>query len=703
MSSLPRHNRTTPESGPPPPKMVDPPQHSPVQHQQHQGDHFSLRTWIRQQPWKQYFKDGCRLIVKSPLNFFIFFCCLSVVVWGAFLVLLLGNMVKLGTDAKQKLWIEIASQVLNGFFTLANVPVHPKRFLGFVRGCGIWREDKNLKKQFLDKFLTQEDPFQATAAADNRRNKDNKELEKERSKELLDRLAFYRCFPDYGKERLANPTVLEELETFEIPSDDKTGGEVSNPSSTGRRPRSASRADATVVVSRSRSRSKSISRPGGRAEDVRRSQSLNRSNSSNPLHPTVVIDMEPTANSQLLSPGTNGSNNSPSAVQVNIAEDDLNDLLAEETHRVVQSVVLPFLPFPLEMPNFSTTTDTTTETGTGSAGGKQYLPLTPIITKRPTDSTRSSGPFSASLTSPSRSRPPLELTRGASQANLSRISSTKRSMPRTRARTMTMSMASSGDASQRSRFVIHEDQPSPVSAGSMSASMRSRAETTASSGGPRAHFDQDPVSYTTPPLPPPFEPATGNTVESPFLSKDANKPDEKKALIPMPAPLTKEQMEWVDSCERKLLKRQEKVQRGWPWYNYTIPSGIEPVDFFADEHQVATNKPTVSSYQSSSVIMLQSSPSDLVIEPSRYLVIVGSFNLNSMIQEILCGFMWGMNYHVRPGWVTGVGMALGCMAAIVPSVMIMLHEQAMSKIRVVATAEEAIQDALDSNVKDTKL
>jgi hypothetical protein len=40
-------------------------------------------------------------------------------------------------------------------------------------------------------------------------------------------------------------------------------------------------------------------------------------------------------------------------------------------------------------------------------------------------------------------------------------------------------------------------------------------------------------------------------------------------------------------------------------------------------------------------------------------------------------------------------MAFGCLAAIVPSVLIMLHEQAMSRMRVVATAEEAIQDALD--------
>jgi len=236
-------------------------------------------------------------------------------------------------------------------------------------------------------------------------------------------------------------------------------------------------------------------------------------------------------------------------------------------------------------------------------------------------------------------------------------------------------------------------------------STQSRVGTAGSTPGPRAHFDQDPVSRSTEPSPPPFETAATDTavVATSFLSKDANKPDEKKALIPMPAPLTKEQMEWVDYRQRKLLKRQEKVQRGWPWYNFTIPSGIEPCDFFADDYQQAANKSTASSYKSTAAIMLQTSPSDLVIEPSRFLMIVGSFNLNSMIQEILCGFMWGMNYHVRPGWVTGVGMALGCMAAIVPSVMIMLHEQAMSKIRVVATAEEAIQDALDGNIKDTKM
>jgi len=169
-------------------------------------------------------------------------------------------------------------------------------------------------------------------------------------------------------------------------------------------------------------------------------------------------------------------------------------------------------------------------------------------------------------------------------------------------------------------------------------------------------------------------------------NKTTTKKKEPPPPVPMPEALTQEQMDWVDEHEVRLLRRKGRLQRAWPWYNYTIPAGIEPVDFFASPEE---------QLPAASTILLSSSPADLVISPTRFCLVVGSFNLNSMMQEILCGFMWGMNYHVRPGWVVGTGMAIGCLAAIVPSVLIMLHEQAMSQMRVVATAEEAIQDALD--------
>ncbi|KAF9374304.1 hypothetical protein CPC16_001378 [Podila verticillata] len=149
-------------------------------------------------------------------------------------------------------------------------------------------------------------------------------------------------------------------------------------------------------------------------------------------------------------------------------------------------------------------------------------------------------------------------------------------------------------------------------------------------------------------------------------------------------------MDWVNKRQAGLLRRQQLLQRAWPWYNYTIPQGIEPVDFF--ENAEDSNR---TIFEDQKPIMLVSLPVKLLVLPSRFCQIVGSFNLNSMIQEVLCGLMWGMNYLVRPGWAVGTGMALGCLAAIVPSVLIMMHEGAMSRVRVVSTTEEVIQKAID--------
>jgi hypothetical protein len=159
----------------------------------------------------------------------------------------------------------------------------------------------------------------------------------------------------------------------------------------------------------------------------------------------------------------------------------------------------------------------------------------------------------------------------------------------------------------------------------------------------------------------------------------------------MPAALTDEQMDWVDERQERLLKQQERLQKAWSWYHYTIPAGIEPVDFFAPPDQ----QPTAADHTSRNPVILRTLPMKLVMSPTRFCVILGLFNLNSMIQEVLCGFMWGMGYHVRPGWVIGVGTVLGFITGILATVLIVMHEAAMSRIRVVATTEEAIQDVID--------
>ncbi|KAG0199714.1 hypothetical protein BGX28_007071 [Mortierella sp. GBA30] len=629
-------------------------------------EHFSLRSWIRNAPWSQYFKDGCRLIVKSPLNFFIFFCCLSVVVWGAFLVLLMGNMVKLTDSATQKLWIEIASQVLNGFFTIANVPVHPKRFLGLFRGILIWREDKTLRQLFLDRYLHIIGTDQSAGHDQNRKQ------------ELLRMFDFYRCFPDFGRDRVKATmhTAVNHEHSTDNDSIDRS--------------KSANKDVAKVVVSRSRSRSRSRSKPRSSSVEMPAAsvsweigsldKHCNTTNPANTFHPAVVVDTKPPTDPQDISTtysDTQPSLASPSEarIRVDISEDDLNGLLSEETHRVVQSIVLPFLPFPLDMPTFSEDTSNVVDM---DAAHDQQVPLQSDESMHRIEQ----GFGTISVNAAASSTPQKAVQHGSSFAALPRMTS-KRASPRTRARTMTMSMARDPDVgsdrrlARRSTFVVHDYSPVPSD----------RAQSQGHKldiGGQTSTVAFNDLSHNI----------------------SSSMPEEASLLIPMPKALTKDQMDWIDEKQTHLLKRQYRLQKAWPWYNYTIPTGIEPVDFFASpgnlsvplrnaQQDHAGLSPTMSDRATTDGIMLSSLPSDLVMTPQRFCLIVGSFNINSMIQEVLCGFMWGMNYHIRPGWVVGTGMAFGCLAAIVPSVLIMLHEHAMSKIRVVATAEEAIQDALE--------
>ncbi|KAF9209480.1 hypothetical protein BGZ49_004071 [Haplosporangium sp. Z 27] len=574
-----------------------------------QTEDFSLRTWIRNAPWSHYFKTGCYLIVKSPLNFFIFFCCLSVVVWGAFLVLLMGNMVKLKDEPTKKLWVEIASQVLNGFFTLANVPVHPKRFIGLICGLKIRRVDSTIRRQFISRFL--DESFKSDAATGS--------IREEHEQELLKMLDFYRCFPEYGHTRVREMSGVNPRLSL-----DKYASE-----------------DQHVVNNNSESVSTSLLQPG-----VTLNIDGSHQNDS-------TVPIAPEANAL-----------------VGIAEEDLHELLADETDRVVQSVVLPFLPFSIGSKSPNTPQE-------------RRMSIEVETSMQEEEDTGGDFTFKKATTFPLSRR---TVDRRSSNSSFSNIP-TKRTLPRTRARTVSMSIAKEAESST---FLIRKDH----------------------------HL----VSGST----------DADTQENNFtLSKKDNTSSSEQdrlspPLMPMPGALTIEQMEWVDSHQERLLQQQSALQKGWPWYHYTIPEGIEPVDFFAPESeqesipeatrpfiegsiQAEKQKPSAETAISWSIageqtdcrkvtIMLSSSPSDLVINPSRFCWIVGFFNINSFVQEILCGFMWGMNYHVRPGWVTGTGMAVGCLAAIIPSVMIMLHENAMSHYRVVATTEEAIQDALDEKV-----
>ncbi|KAF9585942.1 hypothetical protein BGW38_010848 [Lunasporangiospora selenospora] len=582
-----------------------------------QQERFSLGTWIRNAPWSQYFRDGCRWIIKSPLNFIIFFLCVNVVVWGAFLVLLLGNLVKLKDDPTQKLWIEIASQVLNGIFTLANVPVNPKRFAGFIRGCRTWKEDNVIRKQFVNRYLEDHKKRELS----NLDRPGSERTDADYQQELLQMLDFYRCFPEFGRERAQGPAEGDNYsKDMIIPFQSSPFVE---------RSKSAIRATATPIEP-------------GLVESNRQDTSI-AIDSGGCEAPIETGAPEQGASIK--------DSSNQTGFHVSIAEEDLDTLRTEETHRVVQSAVLPFLPFSPTISDRSE--DASPRLGTSVA--MQSIGPTAALARDVTISNLNPG-----------QQPEIPriaaLQRGSSIESIHSLSG-GRGPRRTRSRTMSMSKVEGRGPSgldRRHTFTILE-------------------ETTLEHRG----------------------------VEDDLHHNSTSEDDNENPLTPMPLALTLEQVDWIDNRQVKMLGIQARIKKSWPWYNSTFPQGIEPVDFYAspqdvERHLARSNQRTDAStallrQSSESTIWLKSRPEKLLISPPRFCLMMGSFNINSFVQEILCGLMWGISYHVRPGWIVGTGMAVGCLAAIIPSVMIVIHENRMSRVRMIATTEGAIQDALDDS------
>lgn len=228
----------------------------------------------------------------------------------------------------------------------------------------------------------------------------------------------------------------------------------------------------------------------------------------------------------------------------------------------------------------------------------------------------------------------------------------------------------------------------------------------------------------------------------PSPSSSSNKKVKPPKTIFIPAPLTDIQLCWVKDREAELVKRQEELKKSWTWYDYTMPRNAQPADFLVPCSPTPTASPTTSAtttvttlpkvgaalamsattaYQDSELgllsarkqhqhphqqqgIQVATTTSALVeiMDPAQYLVstakffwIMFSFVLNSLIQIVLCGFMWGMNYHVRPSWITGTGVCLGCLAAVVPSLMVAAHQSRFGKVLAAIASDEKMKDEKD--------
>lgn len=324
------------------------------------------------------------------------------------MVLLLAGAVKLSDTAAKELWLEIASQILNAIFTLANVPVHPKRFLGFIRGFSIWKANRAIRQQFVARFLKDHTNRSVSTGSN----------EDELATELLGMLDYYRCFPEYGRYRTKEQGCLE-------PSFHKTPSHSCDELSAQSEAQQPTYGGLVHSRQQSSTLPCSCSLPGLKSDANASQDAMGHSNPGCPSRPGFSVDMDQPLN--INDPPTPTPEH---GIKVDIEEDELHELLAGETHRVVHCAVMPFLPFPL---------DVSGNVGHSNLEEKQD----PVA-----------GSSKEASSSPASPRLERRLERGLSQASLSRVS-TRRLSPRIKARTMSMVKEASSSANPRRMTFVY--------------------------------------------------------------------------------------------------------------------------------------------------------------------------------------------------------------------------------------------------------
>ncbi|KAI9885041.1 MAG: hypothetical protein M1823_003175 [Watsoniomyces obsoletus] len=68
--------------------------------------------------------------------------------------------------------------------------------------------------------------------------------------------------------------------------------------------------------------------------------------------------------------------------------------------------------------------------------------------------------------------------------------------------------------------------------------------------------------------------------------------------------------------------------------------------------------------------------------------VVWMYVLNTFLQAVLCGFMWGYNRYDRPSWSTGTFVALACIVAGLGGVMVFIEGKKVKKVEGVPVTED---------------
>lgn len=79
--------------------------------------------------------------------------------------------------------------------------------------------------------------------------------------------------------------------------------------------------------------------------------------------------------------------------------------------------------------------------------------------------------------------------------------------------------------------------------------------------------------------------------------------------------------------------------------------------------------------------------------------VIWAMVLNTFLQCVLCGFMWGYNRFTRPSWATGTFIALACIVAGLGGLMTFLEAKKVKAVEGIPPDEEAVPKDIEEGVE----
>ena len=155
----------------------------------------------------------------------------------------------------------------------------------------------------------------------------------------------------------------------------------------------------------------------------------------------------------------------------------------------------------------------------------------------------------------------------------------------------------------------------------------------------------------------------------------------------------------------RLFKRTEAlrilagIHRGWfrlPGSDVLLPTH-SPTITTTDDHRIITN--TSQPYPDHALPLPLSKAPDPPLtgcrapptKPWKLDFVIWMYVLNTFLQAVLCGFMWGLNRYNRPSWSTGTFVALACIVAALAGLMVFKEGKRVKAVEGVPATEDDLK------------